>query len=44
VILEGVFARYSAGQYGTGGEEYEQFGRVVSRLAEAADEAVQRLD
>jgi aminoglycoside phosphotransferase (APT) family kinase protein len=44
VILEGVFARYSAGQYGTGGEEYEQFGRVVSRLGEAADEAVQRLD
>ena len=44
VILEGVFARYSAGQYGAGDEEYEQFGRVVSRLAEAADEAVGRLD
>jgi aminoglycoside phosphotransferase (APT) family kinase protein len=44
VILEGVFARYSAGQYGAGDEEYEQFGRVVSRLAEAADEAVRRLD
>jgi aminoglycoside phosphotransferase (APT) family kinase protein len=44
VILEGVFARYSAGQYGAGDEEYEQFGRVVSRLAEAADGAVGRLD
>jgi aminoglycoside phosphotransferase (APT) family kinase protein len=44
VILEGVFVRYSAGQYGAGDEEYEQFGRVVSRLAEAADEAVGRLD
>ena len=44
VILEGVFARYSAGQYGAGDEEYEQFGRVVGRLAEAADQAVRRLD
>jgi aminoglycoside phosphotransferase (APT) family kinase protein len=44
VILEGVFARYSAGQYGAGDEEYESFGRVVGRLAEAADDAVRTLD
>jgi aminoglycoside phosphotransferase (APT) family kinase protein len=44
IILEGVFARYSAGQYGAeaaGGAK--QFGRTVERLAEAASEAVDRL-
>ena len=43
IILEGVFARYSAGQYGEGDEEFEQFARTVEGLAEAADEAERRL-
>ena len=43
IILEGVFARYSAGQYGKGDEEFEQFARTVEQLAEAADEAERRL-
>jgi aminoglycoside phosphotransferase (APT) family kinase protein len=43
VILEGVFSRYAAGQYGEPEEGYEEFGRVVGRLAEAADEAERRL-
>jgi aminoglycoside phosphotransferase (APT) family kinase protein len=44
IILEGVFARYSAGQYGATDEGFEEFARVVERLAEAADEAERRLD
>jgi aminoglycoside phosphotransferase (APT) family kinase protein len=46
IILEGVYARYSAGQYGTFevDEGVERFGRVVERLAAAADEAERRLD
>ena len=46
IILEGVYARYSAGQYGQGSrsESIEEFGRNVARLAEAAEEAVRRLD
>lgn len=46
VILEGVLARYAAGQYGTQGsadEGQEQFARIVERLAEGADEAERRL-
>jgi len=43
IILEGVFSRYAAGQYGEPEEGYEQFGRVVERLAEAASEAEGRL-
>ena len=43
IILEGVFARYAAGQYGESGEGFEQFAKIVERLAEAADEVAARL-
>jgi aminoglycoside phosphotransferase (APT) family kinase protein len=43
IILEGVFARYAAGQYGKPDEGFEQFAKVVERLAAAAAEAEQRL-
>jgi aminoglycoside phosphotransferase (APT) family kinase protein len=43
IILEGVYARYSGGQYGKTDEGFEEFARIVERLAEAADEAVGRL-
>jgi aminoglycoside phosphotransferase (APT) family kinase protein len=43
VILEGVFSRYAAGQYGKDAEGYQQFDEVVERLAEGADEAERRL-
>src|SRR3954453_23072819 len=43
IILEGVFSRYAAGQYGKDAEAYEQFAGVVERLAEGADEAERRL-
>jgi aminoglycoside phosphotransferase (APT) family kinase protein len=42
VILEGVFARYAAGQYGSTDEGFQEFARIVERLAEAADEAERR--
>lgn len=46
IILEGVFARYTAGQYGAEAAEDESaknFARTVERLAEAADAAERRL-
>jgi len=43
IILEGVFARYAAGQYGNDEEGYQQFAKVVERLAEGADQAERRL-
>jgi aminoglycoside phosphotransferase (APT) family kinase protein len=43
VILEGVYARYAEGQYGKTEEGFEEFARVVERLAEAADEAIGRI-
>jgi aminoglycoside phosphotransferase (APT) family kinase protein len=43
IILQGVFARYAAGQYGQPEEGFEEFGRKVAALAEAADEAERRL-
>jgi aminoglycoside phosphotransferase (APT) family kinase protein len=43
IILEGVFARYAAGQYGQAAEGYQQFAEVVERLAAGADEAERRL-
>jgi aminoglycoside phosphotransferase (APT) family kinase protein len=45
IILEGVYARYSAGQYGEGAEldAVHAFGRNVARLVELADEAERRL-
>jgi aminoglycoside phosphotransferase (APT) family kinase protein len=43
IILEGVLARYAAGQYGNTDEGFEQFAKVVEQLAGAADEAERRL-
>jgi aminoglycoside phosphotransferase (APT) family kinase protein len=46
IILEGVYARYAAGQYGKGGkadEGFDEFARIVERLAAGADEAERRL-
>ena len=43
IILEGVYSRYAAGAYGKPDEGFEQFAKIVERLAEAADEAEQRL-
>jgi aminoglycoside phosphotransferase (APT) family kinase protein len=42
IILEGVYARYAAGQYGKVDPGIEEFARLVERLASAADEAEQR--
>ncbi len=39
IILEGVYARYSAGQYGQVDEGIQHFARLVESLAEAAEEA-----
>ncbi len=39
IILEGVYARYAAGQYGKVDPGIEHFARLVERLAEAAEEA-----
>jgi aminoglycoside phosphotransferase (APT) family kinase protein len=39
IILEGVYARYAAGQYGKADEGIHQFAQVVERLAAAADDA-----
>ncbi|HEX6586722.1 MAG TPA: phosphotransferase family protein [Solirubrobacterales bacterium] len=43
IILEGVYARYSSGQYGETDEGFEEFAKIVQRLSEAADAAVNRL-
>jgi aminoglycoside phosphotransferase (APT) family kinase protein len=42
IILEGVYSRYAAGQYGKVDPGIEAFARLVERLAEAADEAERR--
>ncbi|MGB7588496.1 MAG: phosphotransferase family protein [Solirubrobacterales bacterium] len=42
IILEGVYARYTAGGYGKVDEGVQYFARLVERLAEAADEAERR--
>jgi aminoglycoside phosphotransferase (APT) family kinase protein len=45
IILEGVFSRYSKGQYGEGTDDaVKAFGENVVKLAEAADGAERRLD
>ncbi|MGH2984278.1 MAG: phosphotransferase family protein [Solirubrobacterales bacterium] len=44
IILEGVYARYASGQYGKTDEGFQEFAKIVGRLAEAADEAEKRLD
>ena len=43
IILEGVYSRYTKGQYGKPEAGFEEFGKNVGKLAEAADEAVGRL-
>jgi aminoglycoside phosphotransferase (APT) family kinase protein len=46
IILEGVYSRYAAGQYGKPEESIEgieRFARIVETLAQAADEAERRL-
>ncbi|MFN2611917.1 MAG: phosphotransferase family protein [Solirubrobacterales bacterium] len=43
VIFEGIVARYAAGAYGEK-DGFEEFGKVVDRIAEAASDAVDRLD
>jgi aminoglycoside phosphotransferase (APT) family kinase protein len=42
IILEGVYARYAAGGYGEVDAGFQEFARLVERLAEAADEAERR--
>lgn len=42
IILEGVYARYAAGQYGKVDPGIEAFARLVERLADAADAAERR--
>jgi len=42
IILEGVYARYAAGQYGRVDPGIEHFARLVERLAEAAEAAERR--
>jgi aminoglycoside phosphotransferase (APT) family kinase protein len=42
IILEGVYARYASGQYGKTDEGFQEFAKIVERLAEAADEAANR--
>jgi aminoglycoside phosphotransferase (APT) family kinase protein len=44
IILQGVYARSAAGQYGKPDEGIERFTKIVERLAHAADEAERRLD
>src|ERR687898_2387344 len=39
IILEGVYARYASGQYGKTDESFQEFAKIVERLADAADEA-----
>ncbi len=43
VILQGVYARSVAGQYGKPDEGIEQFANIVEQLAKAADQAERRL-
>jgi aminoglycoside phosphotransferase (APT) family kinase protein len=43
IILEGVYARYSGGQYGKADDEFKAFAEIVERLAEAADDSLKKL-
>ena len=43
IILEGVYARYASGQYGKTDEGFQEFARIVERLADAAKDATDRL-
>jgi aminoglycoside phosphotransferase (APT) family kinase protein len=44
IVLEGVYSRFAAGQYGKTADDFRQFAAVVEQLAAAADEAERRLD
>jgi aminoglycoside phosphotransferase (APT) family kinase protein len=44
IILEGVYARYASGQYGKTDEGFQEFAKIVERLADAASDAADRLD
>jgi aminoglycoside phosphotransferase (APT) family kinase protein len=44
IILEGVYARYAAGQYGKVDEGIQHFATIVERLAEAAERAERSSD
>ena len=41
-ILEGVYARYASGVYGTADDSWKRYQETVPKLAEAADEAARR--
>jgi aminoglycoside phosphotransferase (APT) family kinase protein len=41
-ILEGVYARYASGAYGTTDDTWKRYKDTVPRMAEAADEAARR--
>ena len=43
IILEGVYARYASGQYGKTDEGFQEFAKIVERLADAANQAAGRL-
>jgi aminoglycoside phosphotransferase (APT) family kinase protein len=43
IILEGVYARYAEGQYGKTDEGFQEFAKMVERLADAAKDATERL-
>jgi aminoglycoside phosphotransferase (APT) family kinase protein len=43
IILEGVYARYAEGQYGSDDTGFQEFANVVVKLAEGADAAERRL-
>jgi aminoglycoside phosphotransferase (APT) family kinase protein len=44
IILEGVYARYASGGYGKTDEGFEEFAKIVERLADAAKDAAGRLE
>jgi aminoglycoside phosphotransferase (APT) family kinase protein len=43
IVLEGVYARYAAGQYGETADDGGHFAKIVEKLVEAADEAERRI-
>ena len=43
IILEGVYARYASGQYGKTDEGFQEFARIVERLADAAKDTADLL-
>ena len=43
IILEGVYARYAAGQYGKADDAFKEFEEIVVKLAEAARDAAENI-